>query len=354
MLKIRQLEKKFADFSLGPLNLEVEKGAYLMVLGMSGAGKSVLLETLAGLMPVDSGSIDMEGRDITQTPVGKRGVGLVYQDQALFPHLNVEENICYPLRMRAARPKERREVIRDLAETLGLTHLLKRNVLTLSGGEAQRVALARTLASNPAVLLLDEPLSSLDTQVKSEFRMMLAEIHRQGKTIIHVTHDYVEAASLGNHVAVIENGKLVQQGSPEEVFGRPANEFVACFTGVKNFFKSVLLPSNGSDTRVALVHNKLSIQLLSLKEQGEGFVIIKGEDVMLSVHKTDTSAINNYEGRVTAFCKAVLGMEVFVDIGVNLSVIISRQSFEKLDIELGKTLWVSIKASSVQFIKSFL
>lgn len=354
MLKIRQLEKKFADFSLGPLTLEAEKGAYLMVLGMSGAGKSVLLETLAGLMPVDSGSIEMEGRDITQTPVGKRGVGLVYQDQALFPHLNVEENICYPLRMRAARPKECREVIRDLSETLGLTHLLKRNVLTLSGGEAQRVALARTLASNPAVLLLDEPLASLDTQVKSEFRMMLAEIHRQGKTIIHVTHDYVEAASLGNHVAVIENGMLVQQGSPEEVFGRPANEFVACFTGVKNFFKSVLLPSNGTDTRVAVVHDKLSLQLLSFEEQGEGFVIIKGEDVMLSVHKADTSAINNYEGRVTAFCKAVLGMEVFVDIGVNLSVIISRQSFEKLDIELGKTLWVSIKASSVQFIKSFL
>jgi molybdopterin-binding protein len=354
MLRIEQLEMKFDGFILGPLTLEVKQGAYLMVLGMSGAGKSVLLETLAGLMPVGSGRIELDGKDITHTPVGKRGVGLVYQDQALFPHLNVEENICYPLRMRAVRAKERGEAVRSLAETLGLRHLLRRNVLTLSGGEAQRVALARTLASNPDVLLLDEPLASLDTQVKSEFRMILAEIHRQGKTIIHVTHDYLEAASLGTHVAVIENGLLIQQGEPEDIFGHPANEFVACFSGVKNFFKSDLLPANGTDTRLAVVHKKVNIHLLSHEEQGEGFVLIKGEDVVLSLYKTESSAINIFEGKVTAFCKAVLGMEVFVDIGVNLSVIISRQSFEKLDIELGKTLWVSLKASSVQFIKSCL
>jgi len=353
MLRIEQLLVRFDEFVLGPLDLTVEGGAYMMVLGISGAGKSVMLETIAGLKQPASGRILLNEVDITKLSAGKRGIGLVYQDQALFPHLNVEENIWYSLRMGGTSLTERKARTKELADMVGVGHLLKRNVLTLSGGEGQRVALARTLASNVDVLLFDEPLSSLDPQMKNELRLLLGEIHRRGKTIIHVTHDYVEAASLGTHVAIIEKGQLVQQGFPEDVFNKPENEFVAHFCGVKNFFKAKLDGFSGdNDLRVAIIGKGLKIALLSQEMKSEGYIIIPGEDVILSEQKNESSALNTYYGQVTGYSKAVMGMEVFVDIGVNVSVNISHQSFEKLRIEQKGPIWVSIKASSVQFIKS--
>lgn len=353
MLRIDQLVVKFDDFMLGPLDLSVEPGSYLMILGISGAGKSVLLETISGLKRAASGRIELMGIDITKQNAGQRGIGLVYQDQALFPHLSVEENIWYPLKMRGVGYKERITKVKELAALMEVEHLLKRNILTLSGGESQRVALARTLASDPGVLLLDEPLSSLDPQMKNELRVLLGEIHKKGKTIIHVTHDYIDAASLGTHIVVIDKGRIVQQGFPEDVFSKPENEFVAHFCGMKNFFKAKLDGiSVDTDLKTAVIGKGLKISLLSEEMKGEGYILFSGEDVILSEQQNESSALNTYHGQITGYSKGVMGMEVLVDIGVIVSVKISHQSFEKLRIEQKGRIWVSIKASSVQFIKS--
>ncbi|MEV0287146.1 MULTISPECIES: ABC transporter ATP-binding protein [unclassified Kribbella] len=214
------------------LDLHVADGEFFALLGPSGCGKTTLLRTIAGLEQATEGKVRIDAADVTRTEPGKRGVAMVFQDYALFPHMNVSENITYPLKVRRVPLSTRTATAERTAGELSLHGLLERKPGQLSGGQQQRVALARAIASEGKVLLLDEPLSNLDARLRLEARTFLKKLQRDlGITTVFVTHDQAEALALADRIAVMESGKLRQLGSPREVFARPANTFVANFIG---------------------------------------------------------------------------------------------------------------------------
>jgi ABC-type sugar transport system ATPase subunit len=230
-LSLRGLGKAFGDVqAVGQLDLEVADGELFVLVGPSGSGKSTVLRLVAGLERLDSGSVVIGGSDVTRREPSARNVGMVFQSYALFPHRTVHENIAFGLRARrAARIGER---VAGIAESLGIGDLLDRLPRQLSGGERQRVALARALVREPDVLLMDEPLSNLDAQLRARARGEIARLQKQvGTTTVYVTHDQAEAMSLGDRIGVMRDGALEQVGSPVDVYERPANLFVGQFVG---------------------------------------------------------------------------------------------------------------------------
>jgi molybdopterin-binding protein len=348
MLELRNISKRFPDFCLKDVSFSVEKGDYFILLGESGAGKSMVLETIAGLVHPDTGTILMEGKDITHQKIQNRKIGLVFQDHAVFPHMTVYENITYSLHGQKSGKDEKKKRVLGVAEQLSISGLLDRRPSTLSGGELQRVSLARTLIQQPRVLLLDEPLASLDSRIKSDLRSQLRKIHRQGQTILHVTHDYEEALSLGNRIAVIHEGSIIQKGTPEKVFLNPGSAFVAHFVGVPNFFKARL--TGEKNNSVALVDEKIFVKLLAPDTGSEGSVLIRGEDIIVSNESFDSSATNNFEGTITEIIPGMRGVDVVVDAGITLHALITAESLASLELREGKKVWIHFKATAVRFI----
>jgi multiple sugar transport system ATP-binding protein len=214
------------------LDLSVRDGEFFALLGPSGCGKTTLLRTIAGLEQSSSGTIALGDRDVTRTEAGKRGVAMVFQDYALFPHMTVAQNIAYPLRVRRASKQAQQDAAASTSAGLGLSALLGRRPAQLSGGQQQRVALARAIAMGAEVLLLDEPLSNLDARLRLEARTFLKRLQRDlGLTTVFVTHDQAEALALADRIAVMAEGRIRQLGTPKEVFQRPSDTFVANFIG---------------------------------------------------------------------------------------------------------------------------
>lgn len=348
MLKIENVNVDLGKFSLREVNFRVNSGEYFVLLGMSGAGKSVLLQVIGGLIRSESGSITLDGREISREKVQGRGVGLVFQDSALFPHMSVYNNIAYPLRSKGYGRAEIRGRVKRLAEVTNVAHLLGRFPANLSGGEKQRVALARAMALKPRCLLLDEPISSLDVQLRRDMRLLLRNINSQGQTIVHVTHDYEEAALLADRIGVIENGTVVQTGTPGEVFLHPASEFVANFAGIRNFFEGKLIGS-GSSLKQFVVRDK-KISVLTAEPAGKGYITLRAEDITLSGNRTDSSAANSFYGTVVSVDPAGLGVEVTVDAGIKLCALVSRESAAGMGISRGSAIWASFKATAVKYI----
>jgi len=233
VIAIEGLSRRFGAFALEQVSLTLEKGEYWVLLGPSGCGKSMLLQTLTGLFEADAGRVRIGGRDATRDPPERRGIGLVFQQAALFPHYSVEGNIEYGLRARGVGEAERRRRVGEIVASLGLGRILERPVATLSGGEAQRVAIARALAIRPTLLLLDEPLSLVDHNARLALQVEIKRIHKEyGLTTLHVTHSREEAAAMGDHCALMLGGRIVQRGATEAVFARPRCPFVAQFLGI--------------------------------------------------------------------------------------------------------------------------
>ena len=220
------------------LDLDVGPGEIVAVLGPSGCGKSTLLRAVAGLVPVERGSIVLAGRDLAGTPTHERGVGLMFQDYALFPHRDVGDNVAFGLRMRGIARRDRDERVAELLELVGLPGAERRSVAALSGGERQRVALARALAPTPGLLMLDEPLGALDRALRDRLVLELGELFALiGVAVLYVTHDQGEALGLAHRVVVMDRGRVVQEGSPVELWGAPTSPFVARFLGFTNLFE---------------------------------------------------------------------------------------------------------------------
>jgi ABC-type sugar transport system ATPase subunit len=232
-LELEGVHKRYGDVAaLRGLDLDVAAGELLVLVGPSGCGKTTALRAAAGLEEVTEGTIRIGGRDVTRLLPAARNVAMVFQNYALFPHLSVAENIGFGLRARKVARGEARERISSAARTVGCEALLERKPHELSGGERQRVALARALVREPDVFLLDEPLSNLDAQLRVEMRAELRRLHdRLGATMVYVTHDQVEALTMGDRVAVLSEGVVQQVGEPDAVYRRPANRFVATFVG---------------------------------------------------------------------------------------------------------------------------
>jgi len=236
LLKVEKISKSFDQILvLHDISFAVDEGEILCLLGPSGCGKTTLLRIIAGLEIPDGGKMLFEGRDIRDAPVHRRNFGLVFQDQALFPHKNVFENIAFGLRMQRLPKEEIRERVAEVLNLVGMVGFEERDVNELSGGEQQRVALARSLAPRPRLLMLDEPLASLDRSLRERLMNELRTILKgAGVTAIYVTHDQQEAFAVADRVVIMDQGRKVQEGRPEEVYQRPATEFVARFLGLAN------------------------------------------------------------------------------------------------------------------------
>jgi len=286
MLSIRQINKTIGDFSLSDVSLEINPGDYYVILGQSGAGKSMLLDLIAGVKKTDSGTILFRDRDITTQSISDRKFGIMFQGDSIFPHKTVSENIAYSL-SHLSKSKRNQEV-QKLAKTCGVESLLSRYPDSLSGGEIQRVVLARTLAMKPDIILLDEPMRSLDQHYKFQLQSLLRTLNREGQTFIHVTHDYQLALTLSNKLGVLHQGKLIQSGDTRSLFNHPANAFIAAFTGVKNYFE---IENRAHKAEINLSDDiRLSVPE-DLQHKDKLRIIIAPEDVSISAEEVKPHGI---------------------------------------------------------------
>ena len=227
--EVSGLEKKYKDFTLS-LSFSIDEGEFLSVIGPSGSGKSTLLSLIAGIETPDKGTIQIAGQDITKARIQERGIGMVFQDFSLFPSMNTEKNIQFGMKEKDGRKKK--QLSSQLLELVGLKGHEKRNVSSLSGGEAQRVALARAIAAEPRMLLFDEPLSALDPPMRKHLRSIIRNIHDSlGITVIYVTHDIEEAFAISDNILVMNGGKAVTKKTAEDLYRKPDSLFTAFFTG---------------------------------------------------------------------------------------------------------------------------
>lgn len=347
MIEIESLSRKWKNFSLDNLSLKIKSGEYFVILGPTGAGKTLFLELIAGFHSPDSGRILIEGRDVTDLPPEKHDLVFVYQDYSLFPHMNVKKNIEFGMRMKKIKSQEK---LLEVAEDLGISNLLDRNPLTLSGGEKQRVAIARALVTDPKILLLDEPLSALDPRTQESARVLLAALHKNKKlTVLHITHDQTEARIMADRIAIVMDGKLMQVGSPEEIFEKPIDSRVASFVGFENLMRGKILSAD---------HGLLRIKTDSTVIEASGdievgvqvYAFLRPENIVLSKTCTESSIRNSLQGKVTDI--QVLGalVRVKVDCGFVLNALVTRQSAEEMGLSPGLQVYAQFKASSVRVL----
>ena len=242
-LELKGVEKYYGDFhAIKGINLNIQKGEFIVFVGPSGCGKSTLLRMIAGLEDINGGDLVLDGKNITDMLPSKRDLAMVFQSYALYPHMTVEENMSFALRIQKEDPAVIQEKVAKAAEKLNLTDYLKRTPKELSGGQRQRVAIGRAIVRSPKVFLFDEPLSNLDAALRGQTRVEIAHLHRElNATSIYVTHDQVEAMTLADRVVVMQAGVIEQCGTPMELYDRPANKFVAQFIGMP---KMNLMPAN--------------------------------------------------------------------------------------------------------------
>ncbi len=348
MLALNNITVGVGGFSLKQITFDVGEKDYFVILGPSGVGKSLLLETIAGLRQPLSGTIHLRGKDVTTEKIQKRNISIVYQDADLFPHLSVYENIAYPLKSR--KQADVREKVLKAAGLTGIGDKLNRRPDTLSGGEYQRVSLARSIVADPDIVLLDEPLASIDTRARSELLTLLRTINRQGMTILHVTHDYEEAISVAKRIGVMEDGRLVHVDTPEEIFKHPKSEFIAHFVGVKNFLRGSVRTNPGSDLKV-FTTGSISVDTLTDIEDGAAFLSVRPEEITVSIAPQSSSSRNQFKGTIKDISHARFGLEIKVDVGVEIVATITSESRKSLDLDIGKEVWVSFKASSCKLYR---
>ena len=346
MLELVAVGKRLGALELSEINLELGEKEYVVLLGPSGVGKTVLLEMVAGLLRPDRGAVRWRGRDITASPPEQRGFALVYQDFALFPHLTALQNIAYGLRARGIGAGEARRRAGEVADLLAIGALMDRRPERLSGGEKQRVALARALVIDPPVLLLDEPLASLDRNVREHLRQTLRDVHREkGIAFLHVTHDVDEALCLGQRLGVLLDGRLQQTGTPEELFHRPTDRRVAEFLGLKNMLRVTRAEGDACTVDGVAIHVPDDAQTVR-------HLWIRPEEIVLSTQPFDSSARNQFPCHVVDWEPSgnLLAVRVSVH-DLVLTAMITRASFQELGIGVGAAMFCTFKTSAVHCLR---
>ena len=325
-LQIENLTKHFGEFvAVRELSLQINDGEFICFLGPSGCGKTTLLRAIAGLDPQSSGSIIQDGKNISNLPPSERDFGIVFQSYALFPNLTVFQNVAYGLENQRLPKEEIRKRVVELLELVGMPEHTDKYPAQLSGGEQQRVALSRALATSPGLLLLDEPLSALDARVRAALRQEIRALHeRLGVTTILVTHDQEEALSMADRIVVMNHGSIEQVGTPEEIYGTPASPFVADFIGVMNFMQGEITSSG----TVRIGENSINCETTNLQVGRKVRLTVRPEDILCSADSASDQAesVNSFAVKVDSleflgsFCRLILsGPEGFGKLKADLS-----------------------------------
>lgn len=356
MIDIRGLSARLGEFELRDVTFEVPDRAYGVVIGPAGSGKTSLLEAIAGIVPARAGEVRLDNRTVTTAPPDERGAGLVYQHGYLFPHLSVVENLRYGARDEAT--------VDELVRRLDIDPLRQRDVRSLSGGERQLVSLARALARRPRVLLLDEPFSALDPRRRGKTRREVRALHREwGFTALQVTHDFTEAGLLGDVAILLDAGRVLQFGPPEQVFRRPASPYIAEFLGAENVFAGTarVLAEKAPDwlegDPSVLAHGNHAIEftsgpltLYTVGNAGDGpcYAVVRSEEVVLSSAPQSTSARNEFRGRVVEVGTLGAFARVTIDIhGVPLVAAVTTRSVQEMQLREGSEVYATFKALGV-------
>jgi molybdate/tungstate transport system ATP-binding protein len=349
MIEVKGVSVTADDFSLEEIDLTVPSGEYAVLLGPTGSGKTVLIETVCGLRRQDGGRIIIGGREVSTREPGERGIGYLPQDYALFDHLSVEENIAFGLRVKGLDGRAIVQRTHELMETLGISALGRRHPATLSGGERQRVALGRALAPRPSVLLLDEPVSALDERMRLNVCGELKEIQRRlGTTTMHISHSFEETRAVASRVIVIMDGRIVQEGDPPDVFARPATKEVALFFGTENLFCGIAEKQGGGS--LVTVDG---IRFYST-EKGEGILnlFLSHEGIVLTRDDGGAPGRNSFRGEVRAIHPLNHGVRVRLDIGILLTVWASPREVAYLDVREGTKLQVAIDPGAIHYLEA--
>lgn len=284
-LELKNLRKSFTlgEYVLQGINLKIEQGEFVTLLGSSGCGKTTTLRIIAGLEQPDSGSVWLEGKDVTNLEPNERDVNTVFQNYALFPHMNVEDNIGYGLKIRKVPKAEIKKKVKEMLELVQLEGYKKRKPAELSGGQKQRVAIARALANNPRVLLLDEPLGALDLQLRRAMQLELKRLQKKlGITFIYITHDQEEAINMSDRIVVMNQGRFEQTGTPDEIYNHPKTSYVATFVGNANILKGKAAGINGPFVQVKIGSEIASIYTdETVKAGNEITFAVRSENIAL-------------------------------------------------------------------------
>jgi molybdopterin-binding protein len=367
VIETRGLTVRAGAFELREVSITVPDGSYGVVIGPAGSGKTTLLESIAGVRPIDAGEVRLQGRDVTRMPAEHRQLAIVYQHGFLFPHLGVSANVRYGA---ADEP-----TVQEVSGRFGIDALSSRDTRGLSGGERQLVALARALARRPRVLLLDEPFAALDSRRRASVRRELRALHRSwGFTVLQVTHDFAEAGALGDVAMLLDAGKILQHGSPAELFRKPATRFAAEFLGAENVWdgavvaapargappetqntpESTMTPhrSSANDTETSRLllfrSGALTLHVVGDAPEGAAHAVLRAEDVLLSRGPLATSARNQFEGTVAELASSGAVVTVTVTVAeVAIVALLTAQSVAELELRVGTTVWVAFKASAV-------
>jgi molybdate/tungstate transport system ATP-binding protein len=343
MIEVKNLTIHLGDFALRDLSVTIRDKEYFVILGPSGAGKTVFMECLAGLHKIKSGRIWLNEKDITCLSPEERGLGYVPQDYVLFPFLNVRENILFGLKQKKIPFSVGQKRLKDLAELLGISYLLERDPRTLSGGEKQRAALARALAPSPQILLLDEPLSSLDVQTSKYLRLELRRIHQEmGVTTLHITHNHMEAEELADRMAVMVEGCIAQVGRPHEVFFSPSTPAVSNFVGSLNILKCIacrqlvpgLMEVDCGGMRIILPHDEGNMQKIAISPR----------DVYVSDILPTGPAVNRYRGQIVALDLNATTAKIDVKVGKNIiRAEMPGELAHEMSLAIGKEVYIILK-----------
>lgn len=302
-LRVRNLTKKYGDaVILNAFNADIQRGELVTFIGPSGCGKSTLLRCIAGFSEIQGGDIILEGESIVNSPPNKRGVGMVFQNYALFPHLTVADNIGYGLKIMKMPSKEIAARVNELLDLVHLNDMGPRRIYQLSGGQQQRVALARALSTNPKVLLLDEPLSNLDANLRMTMRSEIKRIQRKlHLTVLFVTHDQEEAMSIADRIMVMSQGQIAQIGTPMEIYDKPESDFIAGFVGFVNILNGVVkrVESNSVsvETKMGMLHADLDAGM-AFRPGDIVKVVVRPENINLS-HDAKAPKDNLFPGEIT-------------------------------------------------------
>ncbi|MEA1973416.1 MAG: ATP-binding cassette domain-containing protein [Candidatus Cloacimonadota bacterium] len=329
MITLNNVSKKFKNFSIKDISINIYNGEYLVILGPSGSGKTVILELIANFISPDNGTI---------SGTEKKKIGFIYQDFMLFPHLNVYENIGYGLIIRKEKNIDNK--VRAVAKKLEIENILNRDVQNLSGGEKQRVAIARAFIISPQIFLLDEPTSSFDVNIKSDIQQLFSKLHKDYKsTFVHVTHNFEEALILADRIVILQDGEVVQVGTPNEIFDKPNSKYVADFIGFKNIFFGNIVNNKfyDKDFVINVIH----------EDAEKIYTAINSKDIIISNNKIESSARNCFKGEINLINKKISIVEVSVNVGKSIVAHITYKSFEELDLFFQKKVWITFKSSSV-------